>query len=1161
MKTCTSAVRTACAIATALLMDQTWCTGAVLHVSPSGNDTASGQTWAAAKRTVNGALLAAQARDEIWVAAGIYTERIHLKNEVALYGGFNGAEQALAQRDFGRNLTILDGGGAGIVVRCELAGATGATRLDGFVVRNGSGIMGGGIACTATSPTIANNLITQNVSAGPGGGICCYNGANPLIIGNRIIDNRAGGDDADGGGIACMTGSKGNLGSSPTIIGNLIARNRAEENGGGIAAKGTFVSEDGQVVIPSAPTILNNLIAQNLSTEAPLGDRSLGGGGIACVDDGMAKIIANNTIVANSGWHAGGILLVGGARDNPSVINNTLVGNNGPALRWVGVNTIRIANNILAYNTAGLSRPAGLPPGQAVIRHNLVHGNVIDFDGLPNLVGQEGNLGFEPRLASWTYGDHHLQPDSPCVNAGDDTWVQAEWQDADGTARRQGGRTDIGADECDGQTRNVNPRVIRVRPNGDDQRDGSSWANAKRTVRAAIAAIHDHALDHPPALLGGEVWVSAGTYTENLALPPHVYLYGGFIGSETDRAQRNWQLNPTILDGAAKDRVVLAVGGHDLSSVDGFQVRNGRVASLTSGQGGGIECYHSGARLAHNVITANNAFLGAGVGSFCASPSLSDCIITNNYAGGDGKGQGAGVHLDRSLGHILNCVIAGNLASEGGGIYGSFSQPQIIGNQIFGNNGKGISLWNSSGISWLASTRLRVAGNQIYQNTTSHEGAGIYTLLCSGEIINNIVALNRSGTLDGGGTGGGMALTGGAEGEPPLLVAHNSILGNTTEYFGLNFGGGIHTYLLKLPTIIIANNIVAYNSSGLCNYRGSPVSPILIKNNVFSNNGLDHQMAGLYGLSCGPLNYPTDVSWDPQFVSLNGDFQLRAGSPCIDAAGEIAAVVENDLASQPRPLDGNNDGRAQADIGAYEYVHEGVGGQIQFESPAMSAHASASPCRVALRRIVGVGGAASVDYTSRDGSARAGIDYRTTNGRAAFAAGQAVAEIQVPLLNNPNPSGPKTLTLALHNPQGATLGAPAEITITLFPTPPSAASNPWNIPESWIAQYNLRITETSDADGDGLLDWREYAAGCDPTNPRSVLKFTSAARTPDRRGVALTWASVPGKRYNIKQATRITGGVTWETMAGGIAAAGTTTTWIAPAQPQTTSFFRVEVQP
>ena len=1137
--------------------------GAVRYVRPDGIDSATGLTWAQAKRSVGAALAQSQAGDEIRVAAGTYTERISLKREVALYGGFLGTETQRDQRDWLRNATILDGAQGGPVVRSEEVGATPATRLDGFIVRNGRGILGGGIACTATAPTLANNHITGNVSNGPGGGICCYNGANPLILNNRITDNLAGGDEGDGGGIACVKGdSKPNLGSSPLIFGNLIARNRAEENGGGIVAKGIFVSDDGQTVVPSAPVILNNYLTANLATQPPLGDRSLGGGAIACTEDGMAPLIANNTITANGGLQAGGILLVGGARDNPLMVNNTLVGNSGPALRWYGLNSLRLANNLIAFNTAGLTRSTRSPGGTLVITHNLIHGNAVDFDGLPSAIGTSGNLDFDPHLASAAYGDSHLQPDSPCVNAGDTAFVQGDWLDLDGVPRVEGGLVDIGADETDGVPHNVLPLVVRVSPGGNDAQTGATWATAKRTVAAAIAAIHTTALGANHTTRGGEVWVQAGIYTENLTLPPYVHLYGGFRGHETSRAERDFRANRTQLDGNSSGRVVLAWGGQRLSTVDGFVITRGRLTAALSDQGGGLECYHAGPAIANNLITGNIANGGGGIGGFGASPHISDCVITNNWAGGDGKGWGGGLHFDRSYPLIEDCVIAHNQASDGGGLYSSFGKPRILRNEIFNNQGKGLSLHNSRGLEWAAAELLQVADNLIYQNLTSHEGAGIYVLYCAGQIRNNLVALNRTGTLEGGSTGGGLSLNCGQDDGGDLVVANNSVLGNTAEYFGLNFGGGINTFLLQRPNIILANNIVAYNSSGIFNQKVSPVSPVMVRNLFHANNGQDYQLFGAYGLPGGPLSHPSDLAGDPHFVSLDGDFRLQAGSPCIDAAESLQAPAA-DRDGHPRPLDGNQDGVARSDLGAYEYVHPSVRGQLDGAVTSVLAHVADGTVTIPLRRLDGLAGTVAVTYATHDGTAVAGKDYVASSGQLTFAEGQAHAAVTVALISGVTGTAPRSFTLELSQPTGgASLGPHSQVLVTIVPAVPSAGGNPWGIPERWIQEHGLVLTADSDADQDGFLDRYEYVAGTDPKDRTSLLRLTSARRNPNGTSVALTWTSVPGKRYAVCRATAPVGPPPFGSVVQEhIPATGATTSWTDAAAITTEAFYRVEVEP
>ncbi len=142
----------------------------VIHVATTGDDVYDGLTWQTAKRTVTAGLSAAVSGDQVWVAKGAYLERVTLKAGVALYGGLVGSENSLSQRPaFPRamspdpNETTLDGNQAGSVVASS--GATAATRMDGFTIRNGKADSGGGIYCDYnSSPTIVNNTITGNTA-------------------------------------------------------------------------------------------------------------------------------------------------------------------------------------------------------------------------------------------------------------------------------------------------------------------------------------------------------------------------------------------------------------------------------------------------------------------------------------------------------------------------------------------------------------------------------------------------------------------------------------------------------------------------------------------------------------------------------------------------------------------------------------------------------------------------------------------------------------------------------------------------------------------------------------------------------------------------------------------------------------------------------------
>ena len=79
-----------------------------------------------------------------------------------------------------------------------------------------------------------------------------------------------------------------------------------------------------------------------------------------------------------------------------------------------------------------------------------------------------------------------------------------------------------------------------------------SWENAC-SLQTAIAA----------ARTGDEIWVKAGVYTPAANadnpeaffwLKNGVAIYGGFAGTETDRDQRDWETNITVLSGDGTDR-------------------------------------------------------------------------------------------------------------------------------------------------------------------------------------------------------------------------------------------------------------------------------------------------------------------------------------------------------------------------------------------------------------------------------------------------------------------------------------------------------------------------------------------------------------------------------------------------------------------------------
>ncbi len=899
---------------------------ATIHVRTDGDDSAGGGSWAEAVRTVNRALGLAAASDEVWVAAGSYTNAVVMKAGVGLYGGFRGIETARPERDRVANETILDGGGTNIVVLVEGGGAE--TVVDGFTIQHGSGC---GVRLFNSGAVIAQNRIRWNMSSSAlayGAGISAKNlgsSASAVIRDNMILENYA----YDGGGVACID-------ASPQIVGNTIAWNTAIQNGGGISCWRD-----------ASPRIENNVIYGNTANWV-LDDNAVpvGGGGVFATADDLdgrphptarsSPVIRNNVVAANGAAQGGGIALIDANGGVPTVLNNTVVANSGSGMMWGSSALVPMApvlvNNLVAFNPWGLEQMPGTPTN-AVIEHNCVFGNRVhafgaDYRGLPDQTGRNGNLSQDPQLASARFGNLHLQPASPCRDAGKDLGSAMGTIDIDGEPRVQGAAVDIGADESSGTAWSVTPKVIRVKATGDDAADGTTWLTAKRTVAAALDAIRP---------TGGEVWVGAGTYAGHFWLPAFVHLYGGFAGTEAARDERMPSIHRTILDGGGKPNVVLSgQGGFAVSTLDGFTVTGGGVYTGGTnfnkyglgGKGGGILVTVSSPVITNNIITRNslaydnttNQFpsYGAGIACELSYAVIGGNTIEENEILNDFDGSGGGVYCVKSMPLIIGNRIARNQAEYGAAVYAWASTPLIVGNTIQ-SNGMYVLMpvffgATEGAVSIHLADDALVEGNRISGNTAG-TGAGLYfNAYRAGRVQNNVFVGNRGYDPTAfGGMGGGLYVLVTTNATSAIQIVNNTIVSNVASNMFQQLGGGMAFTLVPPATnLVIANNLIVSNSSGLYQTLTSPMpKPLLSHNNVFNVT------INYIGLTPGA----TDVSRAAQFMDASaGDYRLASASPDIDAgASEFAPA--SDLAGVARPLDGNADSLAAPDLGAFEYVH------------------------------------------------------------------------------------------------------------------------------------------------------------------------------------------------------------------------------------------------
>ena len=98
----------------------------------------------------------------------------------------------------------------------------------------------------------------------------------------------------------------------------------------------------------------------------------------------------------------------------------------------------------------------------------------------------------------------------------------------------------------------------------------------------------------------------------------------------------------------------------------------------------------------------------------------------------------------------------------------------------------------------------------------------------------------------------------------------------------------------------------------------------------------------------------------------------------------------------------------------------------------------------------------------------------------------------------------------------------------------------------------------ADPDGDGFDNASEHAAGTGPSDRRSLLRIERVNPTP--LGAAVTWQSVPGRRYELFVRKDLDLG-TWTPIGGAVMATGATTQILDGSAPNSLRFYRVLVLP
>jgi len=630
------------------------CSAKVIYVDADATGANNGTSWADAYSNLQNALEDGQDA-EIRVAQGIYKpgqsnrdETFELMEGTVVKGGYAGwGKPDPDARDVHKYLTVLSGDLAGndveVAATCDLITEPSraensyrvvtvgyhseeAPTLEGFTITGANGGYHGGGLYIDYSDAIVTDCIFASNSASVGGAMAFNNGR--VIFTRCSFIRNATGDEGQGGAVY-LNGCGTCRSMYAAFIDCIFLDNYSDGYGGAIY--NTSVS---------MATCINCLFVGNTSV--------LGGG--ALYDNGY-----------DLGSH---------------LMNCTLSGNNHGAIYIAQYGSVKLTNCILWDNVHGSA--TGLYAQISWERNewwdNTPVVNYSCIQGWDGSFGGVGNFSADPLFVSpgswdldlnYTPGDYHLKPDSPCINAGNPSYVaeptsveippgyywpgevdpddyvaKSSERDLDDGPRLVGDRVDMGAYEYESR------RTIYVDRDASGAEDGSSWADAFRYLQDAlrVATGRDRIL-----VAEGVYKPDQGIYqppcerTATFQLISGVAIRGGYAGyGQPDPNARDIELYETILSGDLRGNdteiynfewqgifdltsdpnraensysVVTASGTDSTAVLDGFTITGGNANGPILGR-----CPDIDYRLA----------AGAGMYNACGSPTVLNCTFRRN---------------------------------------------------------------------------------------------------------------------------------------------------------------------------------------------------------------------------------------------------------------------------------------------------------------------------------------------------------------------------------------------------------------------------------------------------------------------------------------------------------------------------------------------------
>ncbi len=367
----------------------------VIYVDEDATGVNNGTSWMDAYTDLQSALDIAIPGSEIWVAEGTYNplaefggagnryKAFKMKNGVGIYGGFAGTENPatfdLRDRNILANETILSGDLNGDDIPGDLSTNRSDNCYHVFYHPSGTGL---DITAVLDGFTITGGNATGSEDHGNGGAI--FNASSSPTLTNCTF---SGNYAERGGGIYDLSSS------SPTITNSTFSNNSVRYDGAGM------------YIESSSTTLINCVFSDN-----------------------------------SAGYNAGGICNLNSS--SLSLTNCTFYGNSatsyGGGLANFNTCSLVIQNSIFWGNTVAAEKDQIYNSGTASISFTDIEESNGSGASWDTSLGTDngGNIDEDPLFANASSGDFHLQTNSLCIDAGDNSAPSLPATDFEGDDRR-----------------------------------------------------------------------------------------------------------------------------------------------------------------------------------------------------------------------------------------------------------------------------------------------------------------------------------------------------------------------------------------------------------------------------------------------------------------------------------------------------------------------------------------------------------------------------------------------------------------------------------------------------------------------------------------------------------------------------------------------------